>query len=72
MRRPALKKEGIVPTWQADHTLLLQGHRYREREICAGQSTGAVQTTLLAYTRLFECTAALNPTRDGPMGHMFN
>ena len=29
-RRPGLKKEGIVPAWLADHTLLLQASRYPE------------------------------------------
>ena len=43
-RRSDLKKEGSVPTRLADYTLLLQGAGILKREICAGQSTGAVQT----------------------------
>ena len=40
---PSPEKQGIVPTRLADHTLLLQGAGILKREICAGQSTGAVQ-----------------------------
>ena len=41
-----------------------------EREICAGYCTGGVQTASLGTTEqtIFECTAALNSMKDGPVG----
>ena len=44
-------------------------------EICAGQSAGRVlfkqQHHFLQQQPIFECTAAINSIRDGPMGDGF-
>ena len=54
MHRPAAIEAAPSPEKRGEcsHTAS-KGTGILEREICAGQSTGAVQTPLLAYNRLF-------------------
>ena len=86
MHRPAVAEaapspeyKGSVPTRLADHTLPLQGRRYK-RETCWTKSTGAALVLLLTFSiiitynrpfSILHCTAAHNSMRDGPMGHGF-
>ena len=67
-RRPALKKEGSVPTRLADHTLLLQWYRYSESRHLRLDKYGCYPNNIFAWYKkqtIFDCTAALNSFRGG-------
>ena len=72
---PSPEKRGECSHTASDHTLLLQGRRYPEaRDLrCALDKVRVLfkQHHYLLQQTIFDCTAALNAMRDGPMGHGF-